>query len=69
MSRSYDSTLNYEQNFKTTIPLVNTDSELFPNSNLAGCQAILTLDMLGFSYCHIKCQDLIQIQLKIQTKL
>ena len=43
--------------------------ELFPNSSLAGSQAILTLDMLGCSYCHIECQDLIQVQLKIQTEL
>ena len=27
------------------------------------------LDMLGFSYCHINCQNLIQMQLKIQTKM
>ena len=43
--------------------------ELFPNSILAGCQAFLTLDMLGFSYYHIECQNFIQIQLKIQTEL
>ena len=36
---------------------------------IAGNQAILTLDILGFSYCHIECQNFIQIQLKIQTKL
>ena len=36
---------------------------------MAGCQAILMLDMLGFSCCHIECQDLIQMQLKIQTKV
>ena len=35
--------------------------ELCPNSSLAGYQAVLTLDMLGFSYCHIECQDLIQM--------
>ena len=43
--------------------------ELCPNSSQPGNQAILTLDMLGFSYCHIECQDLIRTQLKIQTKL
>ena len=43
--------------------------ELCPNSSLAGYKAVLALDMLGFSYCHMECQDLIQIQLKIQTKL
>ena len=43
--------------------------ELCPNSSLAGYQAVLTLDMLGFSYCHMECQDLIHMQLKIQTKL
>ena len=43
--------------------------EYFPSSSLAGCQAILTLEMLGFSYCYTECQDLIQMQLKIQTKL
>ena len=43
--------------------------EIFPNSSLAGCQAILMLDMLRFSYCHIECQNLIQMQLKIQIKL
>ena len=43
--------------------------ELFPNSSLAGYQAILTIDVLGFSYCHIECQNVIQMQLKIQTKL
>ena len=43
--------------------------ELSPNSTQTGNQAILTLDMLGFSYCHIESQNFIQIQLKIQTKL
>ena len=39
--------------------------KLFPNSSLA----VLMLDMLGFNYCHIECQDFIQMQLKIQNKL
>ena len=52
-----------------TLELIRHLVELFPNGSLAGYQAILTLDMLGFSYCHIECQDLNQIQLKIQAKL
>ena len=43
--------------------------ELFPNSSLAGCQAIFMLDMLWFSYCHIECQNLTQMQIRIQMKL
>ena len=50
-------------------PLDRLTLELCPNSSLAGYQAVLTLDMLGFSYCHMEYQDLIQMQLKIQTKL
>ena len=41
----------------------------FPNSSLASCQAIWTLDMLGFRYCHTVYQDSFQIKLKIQMKL
>ena len=43
--------------------------EYFPNSSLEACQAILTLDIHGFSCGHTGCHDSIQMKLKIQMKL
>ena len=60
---------NYNLYFLVTIGEQKQPMELCPNSSLAGYQAVLTLDVLGFSYCHMEYQDLIQMQLKIQSKL
>ena len=43
--------------------------EYLPNSSLTGCQEILSLDMLGFSYCIIVCQDLIKTENSNETDL